>query len=66
MSSFVLENKLKEIDTITERIVLNINNKYKTTKNNKISRRIISKTRRKLLKKNIKYYLQILKIKNNT
>ncbi|HIR58913.1 MAG TPA: hypothetical protein IAB38_02580 [Candidatus Onthousia excrementipullorum] len=62
MSSFVLENKLKEIDTITERIVLNINNKYKTTKNNKISRRIISKTRRKLLKKNIKYYLQILKI----
>ena len=28
MSSFVLENKLKEIDTITERIVLNINNKY--------------------------------------
>ncbi len=62
MSSFVLENKLKEIDTITERIVLNINNKYKTTKNNKISRRIISKTRRRLLKKNIKYYLQILKI----
>ena len=62
MSSFVLENKLKEIDTITERIVLNINNKYKTTKNNKISRRIISKTRRKLLKRNIKYYLQILKI----
>ena len=62
MSSFDLENKLKEIDTITERIVLNINNKYKTTKNNKISRRIISKTRRRLLKKNIKYYLQILKI----
>lgn len=34
MSNFVLENKIKEIDTITERVVLNINNKYKTTKNN--------------------------------
>ena len=62
MSNFVLENKLKEIDIITDKIILNINNKYKTTKNNKISRRIISKTRRRLLKKNIKYYLQILKI----
>ena len=27
MSNFVLENKIKEIDTITERVVLNINNK---------------------------------------
>mgnify|MGYP005768365837 CR=1 FL=1 len=34
MSNFVLENKIKEIDTITERMVLNINNKYKTLKNN--------------------------------
>ena len=34
MSSFVLENKLKEIDIITDKIILNINNKYKTTKNN--------------------------------
>ena len=33
MSSFVLENKLKEIDIITDKIILNINNKYKTTKN---------------------------------
>ena len=34
MSNFVLENKLKEIDIITDKIILNINNKYKTTKNN--------------------------------
>ena len=34
MSSFVLENKLKEIDIVTDRIILNINNKYKTIKNN--------------------------------
>ena len=33
MSSFVLENKLKEIDIITDKVILNINNKYKTTKN---------------------------------
>ena len=34
MSSFVLENKLKEIDIVTDKIILNINNKYKTIKNN--------------------------------
>ncbi len=34
MSSFVLENKLKEIDIIIDKIILNINNKYKTIKNN--------------------------------
>ena len=34
MSNFVLENKLKEIDIITDKIILNINNKYKTLKNN--------------------------------
>ena len=33
MSSFVLENKIKEIDIITDKIILNINNKYKTLKN---------------------------------
>ena len=33
MSNFVLENKIKEIDIITDKIILNINNKYKTTKN---------------------------------
>ena len=33
MSNFVLENKLKEIDIITDKIILNINNKYKTLKN---------------------------------
>ena len=34
MSDFVLENKLKEIDIITDKIIFNINNKYKTLKNN--------------------------------
>ena len=34
MSNFVLETKLKEIDIITDKIILNINNKYKTIKNN--------------------------------
>ena len=34
MSNFVLETKLKEIDIITDKIILNINNKYKTLKNN--------------------------------
>ena len=34
MSDFVLENKLKEIDIITDKIILNINNKYKILKNN--------------------------------
>ena len=34
MSNFVLENKLKEIDIVTDKIILNINNKYKTIKNN--------------------------------
>ena len=33
MSNFVLENKIKEIDVIADKIILNINNKYKTTKN---------------------------------
>ena len=28
MSNFVLENKLKEIDIITDKIILNINNEY--------------------------------------
>ncbi|HIS38059.1 MAG TPA: hypothetical protein IAB45_00915 [Candidatus Onthousia faecavium] len=72
-SSFVLENKLKEIDIVTDKIILNINNKtkiYKSSevftflgvnykvKNNKISRRIVSKTRGRVLKKNIKCYLK--------
>lgn len=72
-SSFVLENKLKEIDIVTDKIILNINNKtkiYKSSegftflgvnykvKHNKISRRIVSKTRGRVLKKNIKCYLK--------
>ena len=33
MSSFVLETKLKEMDISLEKLVLNINNKYKVVKN---------------------------------
>ena len=33
MSNFVLENELKEIDITSNNIILNINNKYKATKN---------------------------------
>ena len=33
MSSFVLETKLKEMDISLEKLVLNINNKYKIVKN---------------------------------
>lgn len=33
MSNFVLETKLKEMDILLEKLVLNINNKYKVVKN---------------------------------
>ena len=34
MSNFVLETKLRELDLLIDEVIINVNNKYKSLKNN--------------------------------